>query len=592
LLNRKTEALLESSADTPQLDFIQPTANPIPELQAGEEAQIWAEYDRLVAHPNLGTSPNLVKILRFLLTCTLSGDTEQLKEYTIAVSALRRREDFDPRTDSIIRTQIGKLRSKLHSIYQETGTPNGIRLGLQKGNYRMQIELCERNTADLKEANTVSFPPAVLKALAEVPVLLVAVPNWIVHPEASSAGLRVLAQELVSRLAESGAIRVFQSSLPVDGSSMMQGIDHETGMLAEVYILDFLPIPAAANGGLSVRLLHATSREVLLSVEVASNAATNLASYQELLANRILARMRHGKVGSGTELVADSIGLRAAQLVQKGWFHLQQLSGRGAVQARSLFQEAARGQRFDRETNTGRVLSAVVAAFACNYAATDLKTSAQLGLLDYGIGCPELVTEREALAQIIDATFKWRWPSNESVLAVAEQIDTRSWIAPVFALLVLLPLEHVDSAISLLEKASRQCLTNPVIFAALGWAQLAANRTAAADDAFREALELEPRCLLAQEGLSRLSSGKAISGLPAQSSYSDLESAFNRAKAGLGDNCSFSTLQLLGVAIRQGEVRTLMVPFDPAFAAFRLSPHYAAFRSTMREQAALSPSCP
>ncbi len=49
---------------------------------------------------------------------------ETLDEYSIAVSALGRRADFDPRTDSAVRLNMARIRGKLKEYYDSEGQNN------------------------------------------------------------------------------------------------------------------------------------------------------------------------------------------------------------------------------------------------------------------------------------------------------------------------------------------------------------------------------------------------------------------------------------------------------------------------------------
>src|ERR1700733_10540935 len=77
-----------------------------------------AQVDRLVRSPYLSGSEALCKLLQFLAQHTLNSPEDHLKEYEIATQVFGRPADFDPQTDSGIRVQMGRLRSKLAEHYQ------------------------------------------------------------------------------------------------------------------------------------------------------------------------------------------------------------------------------------------------------------------------------------------------------------------------------------------------------------------------------------------------------------------------------------------------------------------------------------------
>jgi DNA-binding NarL/FixJ family response regulator len=69
----------------------------------------------------------------------LAGRQLRLKERTIALGALERDEDFDPRFDAIVRIVAGKLRRTLERYYFSEGATNEIRITIPKGGYVPQF---------------------------------------------------------------------------------------------------------------------------------------------------------------------------------------------------------------------------------------------------------------------------------------------------------------------------------------------------------------------------------------------------------------------------------------------------------------------
>jgi hypothetical protein len=72
-----------------------------------------AQINRPVNTPWLQSSEALCKLLQYLAHHTLNSPAGHLKEYQIATEALGRPADFDPQSDSCVRVQVGRLRTKL-----------------------------------------------------------------------------------------------------------------------------------------------------------------------------------------------------------------------------------------------------------------------------------------------------------------------------------------------------------------------------------------------------------------------------------------------------------------------------------------------
>ncbi len=99
-----------------------------PELARGQ-------MERVLASPLFRESPVQQRLLRYLGEQTLAGAAAGLKEYSIGSAVFGRRDDFDPRTDSIVRVQAGVLRKKLTAYYDEFGAQDPWTIELPRGHY-------------------------------------------------------------------------------------------------------------------------------------------------------------------------------------------------------------------------------------------------------------------------------------------------------------------------------------------------------------------------------------------------------------------------------------------------------------------------
>ena len=97
------------------------------------------QTERVLASDIFRDSPIQQRLLRFLVDQSLAGAALDLKEYTIGSAVFGRREDFDPRTDSIVRVQIGVLRKKLAAYYAGPGSADEYVVEVPKGHYTPQF---------------------------------------------------------------------------------------------------------------------------------------------------------------------------------------------------------------------------------------------------------------------------------------------------------------------------------------------------------------------------------------------------------------------------------------------------------------------
>lgn len=97
--------------------------------------EVVEQLDRILSNGLFSNAPALCNFLRFTVEETLNGHASGLKQYTIAVTALGRRSDFNPQLDSIVRIQAGRLRKVLGDYYDGPGRQDPILIELTKGSY-------------------------------------------------------------------------------------------------------------------------------------------------------------------------------------------------------------------------------------------------------------------------------------------------------------------------------------------------------------------------------------------------------------------------------------------------------------------------
>jgi len=102
-------------------------------LPSREECQ--TALVRVTGSTGFKSAPRLVSFLRFIVDAVLSGRSDGLKAYTIAVGALGRSENFNPTTDAIVRVEAGRLRLALTRYYADEGSGEAIVIALPRGGY-------------------------------------------------------------------------------------------------------------------------------------------------------------------------------------------------------------------------------------------------------------------------------------------------------------------------------------------------------------------------------------------------------------------------------------------------------------------------
>ena len=104
-----------------------------------EPAYIRKQVAALAAKDTFKVSERLIKFLTYIVEEELSGRGSELNQSSIAMEVFERGTDFDPGTDSIVRVEAGRLRTKLRDYYLSEGSEDNVRFELPKGRYRPEI---------------------------------------------------------------------------------------------------------------------------------------------------------------------------------------------------------------------------------------------------------------------------------------------------------------------------------------------------------------------------------------------------------------------------------------------------------------------
>ena len=100
-----------------------------------DQERIRDQVQRILRSEQFGNAPGLEKALSYVVEQSLAGRGGELKEVILALEVFNRGAEFDPRTDSSVRTQIGRLRSRLTSYYDGPGRDDPIVIEIPKGTY-------------------------------------------------------------------------------------------------------------------------------------------------------------------------------------------------------------------------------------------------------------------------------------------------------------------------------------------------------------------------------------------------------------------------------------------------------------------------
>ena len=91
---------------------------------------------RVVNSPEFLPSARLCRFLSHIVSRTIDGEFNSLKEMAIAMDVFDRSSEYDPSIDAIVRVEARRLRAKLKAYYEEgQGTTDPVLIGLRPGSY-------------------------------------------------------------------------------------------------------------------------------------------------------------------------------------------------------------------------------------------------------------------------------------------------------------------------------------------------------------------------------------------------------------------------------------------------------------------------
>ena len=132
--------------------------NPPGSLHGPSASEVLVHLEAVARSPGFVAAPRKGQLLRYLVKRSLAG--EATNEYAIGVDIFGRPESFDPREDSIVRTEATRLRQKLRQYYQSEGQSDRIRIELPLRIYTPVFVARDAGTsANGGELQAVSPPP-------------------------------------------------------------------------------------------------------------------------------------------------------------------------------------------------------------------------------------------------------------------------------------------------------------------------------------------------------------------------------------------------------------------------------------------------
>jgi tetratricopeptide (TPR) repeat protein len=115
------------------------TFEPVPEAARRQVA-------RVLSSQCFSRNERLSRFLRFIVDRRLEGKDCEIKETVLAVEVFGRAANYDPKQDSIVRTEAARLRARLHEYYRGPGKSDALVIEMPKGSYVPGFRFLEPET--------------------------------------------------------------------------------------------------------------------------------------------------------------------------------------------------------------------------------------------------------------------------------------------------------------------------------------------------------------------------------------------------------------------------------------------------------------
>ena len=122
-------------------------------LESLSPEMILAQLERIVSSAFFVKKRQLCRFLTYIVEETLTGKSERLKGYTIAVDVFGRNPDFNPQLNPVVRVRANQLRKALQRYYLTEGSNDQIRIDVPKGGY---VPSFQNNDRPLAVADTIA----------------------------------------------------------------------------------------------------------------------------------------------------------------------------------------------------------------------------------------------------------------------------------------------------------------------------------------------------------------------------------------------------------------------------------------------------
>jgi len=453
------------------------------------------QLHRVLANSSFARNHRLSRFLQFVVERKLEGRDHELKESLIAVEVFGRKPDYDPKQDSIVRSEAARLRARLIEYYSGPGREDQLIIELPKGGYTPSYRQVEAPLAGIRSGYgwltltmaLVALAAAALVAgwswnrhkTAPLPIAVLPLTNLSPDPanEYFSDGLT---DEIIRNLSiiDGLAVRSQTSSYAFKGKPRNV---REVGQQLNVdYILEGSVVRTGQQLRINAQLIRVRDDSPVWSGRYDREVRDILAIQDEIsrgIVNSLRLKLGRGSRRYETNVEAYDLYLRGRALqIQRG------VAGRR--EGIGLFREA-----IAKDPSFAPAYAGLAAGYASRSGESEFGQSDDVrnmrAAADKAIELDPLLAEAHAALGIAFARES-RWEQAEKSFRRAIELDPgRSMSYGDLSANLLLPLGRTDEAIILMRVAEKSDPLSPDVHYRLAWPLISAGRYAEAAESCR-----------------------------------------------------------------------------------------------------------
>jgi TolB-like protein/Flp pilus assembly protein TadD len=472
---------------------------------------ILLQLEKILKSGVFARSERMKRFLRFAVEKAVSGNGQELKEYSIALAAFDKPEGFDPRLDPIVRVEAGRLRSKLLEYYAEEGRSDPIRISMSKSSYQPTFKKSSDVAAVAIPVSPGSSPAGASEAGHAGP-LYEPQPCSVMPKDTTVAVLPLadlspskdqgyfcdgLTEEIVSALSRARGLKVVARTSTMQFKDEAMDIRQIGRFLDAGSILEGSVRKAGERLRISAQLINVADGCHIWS-EVYDRKTDDVLDIQREISSAIARALKSELVEAGLERQPKykPRNLKAYELYLRGRHHWNKRSQEHIRKGITYLEQAV-----DIEPQFGLAHAGLAASYASlAWLGTPKSGEARTKIMEASrraLHHKDSASQARCSMGFVKAAFDWDWSGAEAEFQRAIQLDSQSATAyHWYAVFCLAPQLRLPEAVLEIERAEKLVPASVPIRTHHGWILYLQRRYDVALEVLRHCIELDPSCWL------------------------------------------------------------------------------------------------